>query len=340
MRILLTGGTGFVGRHLTAQLLERGHTVIVVTRRRQRMNHSRSQKLIILEADLCERTAWWHRTPEMNDIDVLIHAAACLDYFGNRRRLHRVNVMGTLHALRNVVDIPGVQKIVFLSSIEAMGPIAEINIPADETARCAPVSPYGDSKLQAEKIIEQFGRERFIPYVILRLGNVYGPGGPSFVLPIAEALTEGRKNVLMRYLPAYQARYIHPVYIADASRGIIAALESSAAAGTYILAGESYMKIQDLYRMIARQMHVEFNPDEGAPDSQRYLQLRNGLRRLLNRADTLAYFTAACNARIHRAYSISKIRRELGFAPAISLEEGIMNALAWARDMKRPGGAH
>ena len=340
MRILLTGGTGFVGRHLTAQLLERGHTVIVVTRRRQRMNHSRSQKLIILEADLCERTAWWHRTPEMNDIDVLIHAAACLDYFGNRRRLHRVNVMGTFHALRSVVDIPGVKKIVFLSSIEAIGPVAETDIPADETARCAPVSPYGDSKLQAEKIIEQFGRERSIPYVILRLGNVYGPGGASFVLPIAEALTEGRENVLIRHLPAYQSRYIHPVYIADSSRGIIAALESSAAAGTYILAGESYIKIQDLYRRIARQMHVEFNPDEGAPDSQGYLQLRNRLRRLLNRADPLAYFTAACNARIHRAYSISKIRRELSFAPAISLDEGIMNALAWARDRERSGGSH
>jgi len=338
MRILLTGGTGFVGRELTGQLLERGHELIVVTRDRARIQHSFREKIRVIETNICETARSWGPSAKINEVDVLIHAAACLDYFGSRRRLYRVNVQGTRNLLGSSAAFPCLKKIVFLSSIEAMGPFTESDIPADETARCAPVSPYGDSKLQAEKIVEQFGESRSIPYVILRLGNVYGPGGSDFVLPVAASLQEGPKSTLRKYLSVYQDRYIHPVFITDASKGVIGAMESSQAKGIYILAGDEYLRLGDLFHRVAAQVNTDFNVEENDSFSHLYIRLRNGVRRMLNRADLLSYFTASCDARIHRAYSIAKIRQELDFMPAVSMEEGIAKTLAWARDAARIGG--
>jgi nucleoside-diphosphate-sugar epimerase len=337
MRILLTGGTGFVGRDLTGRLLERGHELIVVTRDKARIQRSFREKIRVIETNICETAPSWDPSAKLNEVDVLIHAAACLDYFGNRKRLHRVNVQGTRNMLGSFVGSPRMKKIIFLSSIEAMGPVAEGDVPADETARCAPISPYGVSKLQAEKSVEQFGESRSIPYVILRLGNVYGPGGSNFVLPIAASLKEGLQSTLRRYLAAYQDRYIHPVFITDASKGIIRAMDSPKAKGIYILAGKEYLRIGELFHRVAGQVNTDFHIQEKVSFSRHSLRLRNGMRRLLNRADLLSYFTAACDARIHRAYSIAKIQRELDFVPEVSMEEGITKTLAWARDAARIG---
>ena len=337
MRILLTGGTGFVGRDLTGQLLEKGHQLIVVTRDKARIQRSFREKIKVIETNLCETALSWSLSAKLNEVDVLIHAAACLDYFGNRRHLDRVNVQGTRNMLGAFIGSPHINKIIFLSSIEAMGPVAEGDIPADETTRCAPISPYGDSKLHAENVVGQFCESRSIPYVILRLGNVYGPGGSGFVLPVAASLTEGRQSTLRRYLSAYRDRYIHPVFITDASKGIIRAMDEPTAKGIYILAGQEYLRMGELFHRVAGQLGADFHIRESASFSRHSLRLRNGMRRLLNRADLLSYFTASCDARIHRAYSIAKIGRDLDFVPEVSMEEGISKTLAWAGDTARIG---
>lgn len=340
MRILLTGATGFIGKDLTVRLLERGHELTVVTRNGERVDALHRKRIRIVEADICDAAAMESTATKIDGVDVLIHAAACLNYYGNRRHLEQVNVRGTRNVLEAFGRSPRMKKIIFLSSVEAMGPVAEADVPGDETAGCHPVSPYGVTKRRAENVVVQFGQSLCIPGVIFRLGNVYGPGGSAFIESIAAALREGPQSALRRYLPVYRDRFIHPVYISDASRGILRAVDEPAAEGIFHLAGPEYLRAGELFNRVAEGMGAKFPAGECVSFSRLALRLRNWLRKLTNRADWLSYVTASRGSRVHRAYSTARIRNELGYIPEVAMEEGITNTLSWTGKTARIGAKH
>jgi nucleoside-diphosphate-sugar epimerase len=327
MNVVITGATGFIGTTLVAKLLKDGNKVIIVTRDKDKASSILKGKVEVLEADIGVLASLEKIDLASRNIDVIFHLAAALNYFGDKRKLFKANVEGTVN-LFNWAEKNGIKKFIFASSIEAMGTMEEEGIPANENSVCRPVSTYGESKLEAEKHLQWFAREKNLNVAILRLGNVYGLGSPAFIVPIANAIL--KRGVLLEFLSVYKNRYLHFVYIDDIIDGILKAAEKNSRLETYILAGEKYVTIGELFGLIAQILNVDLQVEQKNIKDVLYLNLRKKIHRLRKKADLLTYFIAGEKQKIHRAYSIEKAKKELGYSPKISLRDGLGITLEWA----------
>lgn len=319
MNVLVTGGTGFVGRELVRRLLREGNNVGVLARDEKKLALSLREKVKMYKADISDLAALEDSFSLLGSIDVIFHLAACIDYNASREKMFRINAEGTLNLLNLAVRY-GIKKFVFASSIEAIGPIEERDIPADETQVCQPVNSYGESKLEAEKQVLRFGGEGKIDVVVLRLGNVYGPGSLSFISPVSSAILGKNK----KWLYCNQDRFgWHPVYIDDVIDGVIKAAAKKGINDVYILTGAERVTLRVLSQLISQEMGINIRTLELSGFEKLYLGLRKRVikfRRHLLSDDS--------EKRIHWAYSIEKAKKNFGYSPKVSLKEGIAKTLS------------
>ena len=134
MKALVTGGTGLVGKPLVRRLLEEGWHVALLTRDRERARHLDGDNLAVYEGDVSDGEATGRIARGEQRFDAVFHLAASLDYFGDRKELHRTNVQGTHNVLSLAIGTRA-QKVVYASSIEAAGPVTKNTIPAAAAAR-------------------------------------------------------------------------------------------------------------------------------------------------------------------------------------------------------------
>jgi len=194
MNILLTGGAGFIGSHLTANLIRRGHQVRVLDNLRRgsfEREHLRGAELIegdIRSLDVCLAAA--------SGCEAIIHLAAQSNVIGSQAdpeyTMH-TNVTGTWNIGRAAAEA-GVKHLIFASSREVYGEPAALPVP--ETAPIAPRNLYGASKAAGELLLETIPGGRF-HLSVLRLANVIGPGDSNRVIPLfLRAATTGEPLVL------------------------------------------------------------------------------------------------------------------------------------------------
>jgi UDP-glucose 4-epimerase len=174
MKVLVTGGAGFIGSHLVDRLVLEGHEAIVVdnlvTGKRRNLNRAARFYKMDVQSWRLERV---FRNERPN---VVMHLAAQMDV---RKSVEdpmfdaQVNVLGTLNVLQQAVK-HGVRKVIFSSSGGAIYGEQE-TYPAPETHVLKPLSPYGLSKLCGEQYLSYFQRVSGLQAVSLRYANVYGP---------------------------------------------------------------------------------------------------------------------------------------------------------------------
>lgn len=196
MRVLVTGGAGFIGSHLVDALLDAGHETITIDNLATGDRKNLRPEVRFYEADIRDAEAvnalFEHERPE-----VLIHQAAQLDV---RRSVADpgydadVNIVGTLRLLQAGLE-HGLRKVLFASSGGAIYGDTEV-IPTPETNPTAPISPYGVSKLSIEHYLHYYHEIHGLPYVALRYANVYGPrqnphGEAGVISIFAERLLRG-----------------------------------------------------------------------------------------------------------------------------------------------------
>ena len=331
MNIFITGGTGYIGREVTRRLLERGDRVTILTRDKDKVRSDVMDKVTCLEGDIADRASIERLDIKSLNVEIVIHLAASLDYFGERSSLFRTNVLGTENILRLSID-NGVNKFICASSIEAMGPVIKDEIPADETCACRPISSYGVSKLEAERLVRKISEEAKLDTVILRLTNVYGPDSRAFIEPIANAIL--RRDKLFTNLVIYSGHYLHPLYISDAAMAFLRACETIDGRETYIIGGEEYLEIGLLFTLVGSFLPFKLGAYKGKKGilDEIYLRLRTNFRRHRRKADLLSYFMAGEYERVHRAYAIGKAKKELDYSPKVDLKQGVEKTLQWLRD--------
>ncbi|WP_455242073.1 SDR family oxidoreductase [Petrachloros mirabilis] len=174
MKVLVTGGAGFIGSHLVDRLVQEGHEVIIVdnlvTGKRRNINKAARFYKLDIQSWRLERV---FRNERPN---IVMHLAAQMDV---RKSVEdpmfdaQVNVLGTLNVLQQAVK-HGVRKVVFSSSGGAIYGEQDV-FPAPESHPTRPMSPYGLSKLCGEQYLSYFQRASGLQMVSLRYANVYGP---------------------------------------------------------------------------------------------------------------------------------------------------------------------
>jgi UDP-glucose 4-epimerase len=222
MRILITGGAGFIGSHIQDRFIALGHDVTVLddfsTGRREYLNPK--SKLIegsITDSDLVRRVF------DEGKFDLVDHHAAQINVrysFDDPVRDCRINVIGTLTLLKAMID-SGVPKIIFSSTGGAIYGDPKI-LPANEDTPLCPGSPYGISKMTCERYIRNLSDLHGIRFTILRYANVYGPrqivkGEAGVVAIFTERMLQGKAPVI--YGTGNNTRdyvYVHDVVEANA----------------------------------------------------------------------------------------------------------------------------
>jgi UDP-glucose 4-epimerase len=176
MRVLVTGGAGFIGHHLVGALLERGDEVVVLddfsTGFQWRLESVRD-RITVVEGDLRDPDAVARAT---RGVEVVLHQAAIPSVarsVADPLRSNSVNVDGTIQLMLACADA-GVRRVVAAGSSSVYGATPEL--PRRETQRPDPRSPYAVSKLATEHYVHTLGELHGIETVVLRYFNVFGPG--------------------------------------------------------------------------------------------------------------------------------------------------------------------
>lgn len=178
MRVFVTGGAGFIGRHLVTELLKNGHTVTIFDNfsnsDRSSAIHIEKEGAKIIEGDIISLQ---EIVNAVKDHDVVVHLAAKIsvdESIKNPSETFHVNVDGTKNVLI-ACEKNHVKKIIAASSAAVYGEsLPDTNL--DENSKINPISPYGESKVMMEHEIKEFAARQNITYIILRFFNIYGIG--------------------------------------------------------------------------------------------------------------------------------------------------------------------
>ena len=289
--ILVTGATGFIGRHLVAALAADGREVRALVRSDGAGGAIEGAEPIT--GDLGD-PASLRRAAE--GVDLVFHLAGT--YRGTPSELHAAHVLGTA-ALVNALE-PGT-RLVYVSSTSVYG--WDQAWPADHTTPPAPVSAYGRAKLAGEGLA--LGRTDG-PSVVARPTITYGPGDTRGMLARAERFLHRGA----RWFPGDGTNRIHLLHVDDLVRGLL--LLGDKGDGVYVLGGPSATPVRRILELLAS--------GAGAPSPS--FGLPPGLVRPLggHSVDVLTR---------DRAYSWARAETDLGWRPEVEVEEGLPATGAW-----------
>ena len=306
MKILVTGGAGFIGSHVVDAYIAAGHEVAVLdnlaTGREENINSTaRLHRVDVRELAQVQAAIASFRP------DVVNHHAAQSEVpksVADPGYDAQVNVVGGLNVLRSCVD-NGVRKVIFSSTGGALYGEPDI-VPADEDHPIRPLSPYGTSKFAFEQYLGTFERTFGLRFTTLRYANIYGARQDFFaeegrvVAIFASRMLEGKPVTIDG--DGNQSRDM--LHVGDVASANLAALERGDG-GTFHISTGVPVTINDIFRKLAILTEYKLEP--------RFGPARKGD----------VYRIALDNARAHD---------ELGWEPRIQLEEGLRLTVDYFRE--------
>jgi nucleoside-diphosphate-sugar epimerase len=321
VRVLVTGATGFTGGHLARGLAARGLGVVALVRDDTRASALKADGIAVAPGDIREAAAVERAA---QGVEVIYHIAAIYRQAGLREDEYRAVNARAVATVIEAGSRAGVRRVVHCSTVGVHGDVE--HPPADEDAPLKPGDIYQVTKLEGEHAARDAAARTGVEVVIARPTGIYGPGDRR-LLKLFRGVARRRFVVL-----GSGEIFYHLTHIDDLVEGFRLCGEVPGAAGrTYILAGGEVTTLNELIRIIAEvagvdppTRHLPVWPVWVAGAACEAICAPFGIEPPLYRR-RVDFFTKS------RAFDIGRARRELGYAPQVSLREGIRRTLEWYR---------
>ena len=305
MKILVTGGAGFIGSHLIEKIIHKDLETICLDNfsygsRKNLEATIDNHYLEVIEGDVRDSNLLLKLCKE---IDVAVHLAAVISVeksFERPWETNEINVAGTINLLNACVR-NRVKKIIYISSAAVYG--LPSYLPVDENHPINPISPYGVSKLSAEQYVRTFGEAYSLETIILRIFNAYGPrqriSQYSGVIRIfIEQALKGEPLTI--YGDGTQTRDF--IYVEDAVDAVMRSIECEKITNEVVnVASGKQIKIKDLAKtvmeLVGKELEIKYLPEKrgdikhsyacvekalGLIDFKAKTSLKEGLKRTIN----------------------------------------------------------
>lgn len=321
MKILVTGATGFIGRHLVVALLKRGYSVYCLVRDQKKEEILRKIGAEVLKGDIIDKKSLEKILDY--ELDAVFHLAGILGTTNIKNDIYwKVNVEGT----RNLLTILSKKKlrIIHISSTLVLGDIGKY--PANEDKIPHPSDMYERTKYEGEKIANGFCQVG-MPVTIIRPEFVYGPHD-MHLLAFFKVIRDKRF-----FFIGNGKNYIQPTYIDDLIDGLLLCLNNNESIGrTYILAGEKPVTIREFISEIAFCFNVPIPKINIPPGFAKLLGLSLEIL-----AKIFQFNNPLPKSRIkffiqNHFFDISKAKRELGYNPKVNITNGIASTVSWYKE--------
>lgn len=322
MRVLVTGGSGFLGSHVAEQLSAEGHTVVALVRKTSNVKFLKTLKgLELAYGDVEDRASI---AAAAKGADAVVHSAGIVKA-KTPEEFHAVNVVGTENALSAVKEAaPGIKRFVFVASLAAVGP-SEDGRPVSPDLR-NPVTHYGRSKRAAEDAV--LAEKGNLPVVSLRPPMIYGPRDPeSFAFFQA---------VSRRVLPKNGTgeNTLSVIYASDAASACIKAITADIPSGNryFIDDGKIYVwndMLADIESALGKKAFLRFGVPSFALKAAALASETTG--KLTGKAVMLTRDKVNELLAPHWVCDSTDTRRDLGWTPLVDWREGTRRAVEWYR---------
>jgi nucleoside-diphosphate-sugar epimerase len=320
--VLVTGGNGFVGRHVVDALQRRGDEVRALALPGEDAPLLEERCVEIYRGDI--------RDPEslvapMRGADSVLHLAAMMDVWRPMAAYYGANVSGTENVCRAALAA-GVGRLVHMSSSSVYG--VGLGKPADERF---PLIPFADAypltKAAGDRLVYRMMLNDCLPAVIVRADQVFGPGDTRRFARLADRLRSGTGVIVGdgdNALPL--------VYVSDVVDGLLLALDDKRAVGqAYNITNDAPLTQKQFLHTIAREVGAQpprVHAPFGALYAAGWLAERAASVASSWRRPSITRLGVALAGTDNR-YGIAKARRELGYKPRVTLEDGVRRTARW-----------
>ena len=335
MKILITGASGFIGSFIVEEALKRGMETWAAMRATSSKKFLDDERIHFIELNLNDQSALEEQL-RGHDFDYVVHAAGvtkCL----NKEDFYRINTDGTKHLVNALLALKmPLKRFVYISSLSIYGAIREQQpyeeIREDDEPK--PNTHYGKSKLLAEQWLSSLNEElevrneKLFPCVILRPTGVYGPRERDYFL-MAKSIKKHSD-----FAVGYRRQDITFVYVQDVVQAVFLACEKGQTGRKYFLSDGQVYQSATFSRLIRKEL--------GNPWWIRITAPIWVLRVVTFFGDKIGHMTGKISALNNDKYHILKqrnwrcdiepARRELGYEPQYTLEEGVPLTIKWYKE--------